>query len=193
LEHATVATTLPTPIEFRLPEGWRPAPPDEVDAPGVAFVALHPHPDAGFTANITIDGELDTADAPLTELADASITTLRDSGADVTLADRSGVGAGDAPGLTQTLTLRAMVNGDPRELGHRAVVRLVLTATAAQFRAVLPDFQWFVWTVRPDTGAGGAGGAGGTQGAGGVGGATGAEGAGGAGDTEGAGGTGEAH
>jgi hypothetical protein len=208
LEHATVATTLPTPIEFRLPEGWRPAPPDEVDAPGVAFVALHPHPDAGFTANITIDGELDTADAPLTELADASITTLRDSGADVTLADRSGVGAGDAPGLTQTLTLRAMVNGEPRELvqsqvylsmvdapepGHRAVVRLVLTATAAQFRAVLPDFQWFVWTVRPDTGAGGAGGAGGTQGAGGVGGATGAEGAGGAGDTEGAGGTGEAH
>jgi len=28
----------------------------------------------------------------------------------------------------------------------------VLTASAAQFQAVLPDFQWFVWTVRPDTG-----------------------------------------
>jgi len=175
-----VATTLPTPIEFRLPEGWRPAPPDEVGAPGVAFVALHPHPDDGFTANITIDAELDTAEldtaeldtaelagTPLTELADASIRTLRDSGADVTLADRSEVGAGDAPGLTQTLTLRAMVNGAPRELvqsqvylsmldatepGRRAVVRLVLTASAGQFQAVLPDFQWFVWTVRPDTG-----------------------------------------
>ncbi|MCX5129755.1 hypothetical protein OOK25_39665, partial [Streptomyces sp. NBC_00347] len=50
-------TTLPVPIEFRLPEGWQPAPPDEVGAPGVAFVALHPQPDSGFTANITIDGE----------------------------------------------------------------------------------------------------------------------------------------
>ena len=173
-----MATTLPTPIEFRLPEGWRPAPPDEVGAPGVAFVALHPHPDHGFTANITIDGELDSADAdaPLAELADASIRTLRDSGADVTLADRSDVGAGDAPGLTQTLTLRATVNGEPRELvqaqvylamldtgpdtrsdtavpGRRAVVRLVLTASARQFQAVLPDFQWFVWTVRPDEGS----------------------------------------
>jgi hypothetical protein len=172
LEHATVATTLPTPIEFRLPEGWRPAPPDEVGVPGVAFVALHPHPDAGFTANITIDGEVDTASlASLASLADASIDTLREGGADVTLADRSEVGAGDAPGLTQTLTLRAEVNGEPRELvqsqvylsmldaaapEHRAVVRLVLTASAAQFQAVLPDFQWFVWTVRPDTGAPGS-------------------------------------
>ena len=163
-----MATTLPTPIEFRLPEGWRPAPPDEVGAPGVAFVALHPHPDAGFTANITIDGELDTTSlASLAALADASIDTLRHGGADVTLADRSEVGGGDAPGLTQTLTLRAEVNGEPRELvqsqvylslldaaapGRRAVVRLVLTASAAQFQAVLPDFQWFVWTVRPDTG-----------------------------------------
>jgi hypothetical protein len=176
LEHVTVATTLPTPIEFRLPEGWRPAPPDEVGAPGVAFVGLHPHPDAGFTANITIDGELDTADASLASLADASIGTLRDGGADVTLADRSEVGAGDAPGLTQTLTLRALVNGEPRELvqsqvylsmldvavpSRRAVVRLVLTASAAQFQAVLPDFQWFVWTVRPDTNAGAGSGAGG--------------------------------
>jgi hypothetical protein len=185
LEHVTVATTLPTPIEFRLPEGWRPAPPDEVGAPSVAFVALHPHPDHGFTANITIDGELDTAgtDVPLTELADASIRTLRVGGADVTLADRSDVGAGDAPGLTQTLTLRATVNGEPRELvqaqvylamldtgpgaapdtdpdtaapGRRAVVRLVLTASAGQFQAVLPDFQWFVWTVRPDQSSSGA-------------------------------------
>lgn len=162
-----MATTLPTPIEFRLPEGWRPAPPDEVGAPGVAFVALHPHPDAGFTANITIDGELDTAPlASLASLADASIDTLRQGGTDVTLADRSDVGAGDAPGLTQTLTLRAEVNGHPRELvqsqvylsmldatapDRRAVVRLVLTASAAQFQAVLPDFQGFVWTVRPDT------------------------------------------
>jgi hypothetical protein len=34
----------------------------------------------------------------------------------------------------------------------RAVVRLALTATAAQHDAVLADFQEFLRTVRPDTG-----------------------------------------
>jgi hypothetical protein len=167
LEQLTVATTLPAPIEFRLPEGWRPAPPDDVGAPGAAFVGLHPDPDNGFTANITVDGEGYTEAASLPELADASIRTLRETGADVSLADRSEVGSGDAPGLTQTLSVRAAVNGAPRDLvqsqvylsmvdtedrGRGVVIRLVLTASAEQFAAVLPDFQYFVWTVRPDTG-----------------------------------------
>jgi hypothetical protein len=167
LEQLTVATTLPAPIEFRLPEGWRPAPPDEVGAPGAAFVGLHPDPDNGFTANITVDGEGYTEAAVLPELADASIRTLRETGAEVSLADRSEVGSGDAPGLTQTLSVRAVVNGAPRDLvqsqvylsmvdtedrGRGVVIRLVLTASAEQYAAVLPDFQYFVWTVRPDTG-----------------------------------------
>lgn len=161
-----MATTLPAPIEFRLPEGWRPAPPDEVGAPGAAFVALHPDPDNGFTANITVDGEGYTEAASLPELADASIRTLRETGAEVSLADRSEVGSADAPGLTQTLSVRAAVNGAPRDLvqsqvylsmvdtedrGRGVVIRLVLTASAEQYAAVLPDFQYFVWTVRPDT------------------------------------------
>jgi hypothetical protein len=167
LEQLTVATTLPAPIEFRLPEGWRPAPPDEVGAPGAAFVGLHPDPDNGFTANITVDGEGYTEAASLPELADASIRTLRETGAEVSLADRSEVGSADAPGLTQTLSVRAAVNGAPRDLvqsqvylsmvdtedhSRGVVIRLVLTASAEQFAAVLPDFQYFVWTVRPDTG-----------------------------------------
>jgi hypothetical protein len=167
LEQLTVATTLPAPIEFRLPEGWRPAPPDEVGAPGAAFVGLHPDPDNGFTANITVDGEGYTEAASLPELADASIRTLQETGAEVSLADRSEVGSADAPGLTQTLSVRAAVNGAPRDLvqsqvylsmvdtedhSRGVVIRLVLTASAEQFAAVLPDFQYFVWTVRPDTG-----------------------------------------
>jgi hypothetical protein len=170
LETFTVATTLPAPIEFRLPEGWRPAPPDDVGAPGAAFVGLHPDPDNGFTANITVageghTGEGDTGAVSLPELADASIRTLRDTGAEVSLADRSEVGSADSPGLTQTLTVRAEVNGTPRDLvqsqvylsmvdtddhSRSVVIRLVLTASAEQFEAVLPDFQYFVWTVRPD-------------------------------------------
>jgi hypothetical protein len=166
LEQLTVATTLPAPIEFRLPEGWRPAPPDDVGAPGAAFVGLHPNPDNGFTANITIDGEGCAEPASLPELADASIRTLRETGAEVALADRSEVGSADAPGLTQTLSVRATVDGAPRDLvqsqvylsmvdtgdhSRGVVIRLVLTASAEQYAAVLPDFQYFVWTVRPDT------------------------------------------
>ncbi|MFC7637679.1 hypothetical protein ACFQWA_17150 [Streptomyces thermogriseus] len=36
---------------------------------------------------------------------------------------------------------------------RRAVTRLVLTATASQYPAVLDDFRDFVRTVRPDTDA----------------------------------------
>jgi hypothetical protein len=165
-----VATTLPTPIEFRLPEGWRAAPPDEVGAPGAAFVALHGGPaDGGFTANITVDGDSATESGPdvttLTELADASVETLRGTGAEVTPADRTTIGTDDAPGLTQTLRVRAggrdlvqaqvyLEMRDVERPERRAVIRLVLTATATQFPAVLPDFQSFVWTVRPDPGDG---------------------------------------
>jgi hypothetical protein len=39
---------------------------------------------------------------------------------------------------------------DPRK---RAVIRLVLTATASQHSYVLGDFQDFVRTAHPDTGA----------------------------------------
>jgi hypothetical protein len=163
-----MATTLPTPIEFRLPDDWRPAPPDDVGAAGAAFVALIPNPDGGFTANVTIDGEYRPDSTPLIGMAEASVQTLRDAagGPDsVTVLDRTEVGSVEAPALTQTLRVSAPVNGTERELVQaqvylsllddheptkRAVIRLVLTATVAQHRAVLPDFQWFVSTVRPD-------------------------------------------
>jgi hypothetical protein len=84
------------------------------------------------------------------------------------LARRCEIGSADAPGFTQTLALSAVAGGLPRDLvqsqvylsmldvadpGKRAVIRLVLTSTAFQHPAVLHDFQDFVRTVRPDTGA----------------------------------------
>ncbi|MFI5617659.1 hypothetical protein [Streptomyces sp. NPDC051567] len=86
-------TTLPLPIEFRLPEGWFPAPPDEVGAPGVAFVALHPRPDAGFTANITIAGEYRPDGATLENIADASVERLREATGSVVVAHRREIGS----------------------------------------------------------------------------------------------------
>ncbi|MFI5825839.1 hypothetical protein ACIA6C_01040 [Streptomyces sp. NPDC051578] len=160
-------TTLPVPIEFSLPEGWQAAPPDEVGAPEVAFIALHPQPDEGFTANITIDGGFLRDETTLEELADSSVQQVLGAAESVTVAARRGIGSADSPGLTQRLHLTAVVSGVRRDLVQsqvymvltdvtdphkRALVRLILTATAAQHDDVLPDFQAFLRTVRPDPG-----------------------------------------
>jgi len=161
-----MATTLPVPIEFELPDGWRPAPPDEVGAPGAAFIALHPQPDDGFTANITIDGEYRPDSVALPEMADGSVARLRETGASVTLTDRREMGSPEAPGLLQKLAVSTTAGGTLRDVvqtqvylslldikdpHNRVVIRLVLTSTAAQHPLVLGDFEDFVRTVRPRT------------------------------------------
>ncbi|MEU7061536.1 hypothetical protein [Streptomyces sp. NPDC046197] len=160
-------TTLPMPIEFRLPQGWLPARPEEFDPAGVAFAAVHPQPDAGFAANITIDGEVPPDGATPADLADESVQRLREVAESVVVAHRREVGSADAPALTQRLTFFTVDGGVRRDLVQsqvylslsdvedphkRAVIRLALTATAAQHDSVLGEFQAFVRTVRPDTG-----------------------------------------
>lgn len=159
-------TTLPVPIEFRLPEGWLPARPEGFD-PGVAFAAVHPRPDAGFTANITIDGGFPKDGVTLAEIADASVEQLRGFAESVEVVHRREVGSEDAPALTQRLSFSAVADGVRRELVQsqvylslvdtgdphkRAMIRLALTATAAQHDEVLEQFQEFVRSVRPDKG-----------------------------------------
>ncbi|MEE1834192.1 hypothetical protein [Streptomyces sp. SP17KL33] len=161
-------TTLPMPIEFELPEGWRAAPPDEVSAPGAAFVALHPQPDAGFTANITIDGAYRPDAATLFDIAHESVERLSQAAVSVVVASRREIGSADAPGFTQTLAVSAVVGGVPRDLvqsqvylsmldvtdpHERVVIRMILTSTASQHPAVLHDFQDFVRTVTPASNA----------------------------------------
>ncbi|UWE12665.1 hypothetical protein [Actinacidiphila bryophytorum] len=163
-----MSTTLPVPIEFRLPDGWRPAPPDEVGAPDVAFVALYPKPDGHFTANITIDGDYRPDDSPLADIADESVERMRSIADSVVLTGRQEVGSEDAPALTQQLSFTAVLRGertallqtqvylsmlDENDPHQRAVIRLALTATAGQHDDVLGDFQEFVRSVGPDTGA----------------------------------------
>ncbi|NUK05299.1 hypothetical protein [Streptomyces lunaelactis] len=162
-------TSLPVPIEFRLPPEWLPASPEGFDASDVSFAAVHPRPDAGFTANITIDGEFRPDAATLAELADESVERLREVAGEVVVANRHEVGSADDPALTQQLTFSVVVGGTRRDLvqsqvylsmsdiedpHRRAVIRLSLTATAAQHDSVRGDFQDFVRTVRPDTRAG---------------------------------------
>lgn len=166
-----MATTIPVPVEFELPDGWTPAPPDEVGAPGAAFVALRPPAENGFTANITISGDYPAAEATLEVIADESVQRLEQSSEQVTVTNRTEVGTAEAPGLTQLVRMRPIVEGSALDLvqsqvyislldvdnpQQRFVLQLVLTATPGQLDGVIDDFQQFVSTVRPknaDTGS----------------------------------------
>lgn len=159
-----MATQLPVRIEFSLPEGWTAAPPDEVGAPGVAFVALHPRSIAGFTANITIAGQVRDPELTMTALADESVRRLEANTGPVHVRMREEVGTDIAPGITQTLDILATVDGqalslvqtqvlvsmrDVHDPDRRVVLELVLTCTPEQLDDVLGDFRRFVRGVRP--------------------------------------------
>ncbi|WP_259299944.1 hypothetical protein [Streptomyces aurantiacus] len=155
---------MPVPLELRLPEGWHAASPERMGVPDAAFVALHAHPDDGFTANVTVDSAYRPDAAPLAEIGDESVADLAGVAETLDVTSRREIGSAAAPGLTQTLALTTAVNGVRRELtqsqvylslldvhdpGRRVVVRLILTATAAQHDDVLEDFRDIVATVRP--------------------------------------------
>jgi hypothetical protein len=161
-----MATTLPVPIEFELPQGWVAAPPDEVGAPDAAFVALRPEEwPTGFTANITIGGSLRTDAATLADIADESVESLAANTMTATLDGRNEFGDEQTPGLSQLVRMRERINGVERALAQcqvylsmsdvddadkRVILRLALTATEEQLAGVIGDFQSFVATIRPE-------------------------------------------
>lgn len=158
-----MVTTLPVPIEFELPPGWTPAPPDEAGAPGVAFVAVRALAErTGFTPNITLSGEFRTDPASLTDIADESIARLGRTSERASLARRTEVGTAGNPGLTQLVNISDRAGGeliqcqvyldmhDTRDASRRAVLQLALTASAGQLDDVLGDFQRFVASVRAE-------------------------------------------
>jgi hypothetical protein len=160
-----MVTELPVRIDFSLPDGWQAAPPDEVGAPGVAFVALHPASVEkganGFTANLTISGEIRDPALPMTTIADESMHRVEGIAESVRVRDRAEFGHGDAPGMTQVLDIEMgqgkrlvqhqvyLPMDDVHDRSKRTVVELVLTCTREQLDDVVSDFQQFVGTVRP--------------------------------------------
>lgn len=160
-----MAATIPVPIEFSLPEGWRSVSPDQAGAPEAAFVALRPPASQGFTANITMSGELYTDQVSLTQLADEAVDRLRAGAREVQLGRRSEVGSAANPGLTQAVRLSVLLNGAPadivqfqvfltmrdtRDPRRLAVLHVVLSALPDQFAGVIEDFQKFIATIRPE-------------------------------------------
>lgn len=159
-----MATTIPVPIEFSLPDGWLSAPPDEVGAPQAAFVALHPGSAAGFTANVTISGEVRADDSTPAQVAEQAAARLERAVGAVEIGRRNELDSA----CTQVVRLTAPVNGRPVELvqlqvflampdvrdeRRRAVLEIVLSATPEQFELLVGDFQAFLETIRPDGGA----------------------------------------
>jgi hypothetical protein len=156
-----MATELPVRIEFSLPQGWQATPPDEAGAPGVAFVALHPDSRNGFTANLTIAGDIRDPGLTMVAIADESVQRLERYARSVHVRDRAAVGSVDSPGITQVLDIEMDQSQrlvqcqvyvsmyDVVDPGRRAVIELVLTCTPEQLDDVLADFQQFVGTVRP--------------------------------------------
>jgi len=114
----------------------------------VAFIALHPLPErTDFTPNITISGELRHDLATLDDIADGSIRRLGETSERATLARRTEVGTAKAPGLTQLVNIRHLMDGVERDLiqcqvylsmhdaedsRRRAVVQVAVTAAASQ-------------------------------------------------------------
>ncbi|MBK1785424.1 hypothetical protein JHE00_13900 [Prauserella sp. ASG 168] len=161
-----MATQLPVQIEFSLPAGWQAAQPDEVGAPGVAFVALHGAPSGGFTSNITIAGQVRDDETPLDTIAAESAERLGQETDVVQVRNRKPVGSERAPGLTQVLDIGTTVRDRRLQLvqcqvyldlhadedpAQRAVLEIVLTCESDRLGAVLGDFQQFVGTVRPES------------------------------------------
>ncbi|MET0236676.1 MAG: hypothetical protein ABW224_18650 [Kibdelosporangium sp.] len=159
-----MATTIPVPIMFSLPDGWISAPPDEVGSPSAAFVALRPPARNGFTPNITISGEI-RGDLPLSRIADEAVANLRRQVGAVKLGRRSEVGSPDNPGLTQAVRMRLTLDGRPQDVAQlqvflsmqdvsdsrrQAVLHIVLSATPDRFEQVIGEFQQFVSTIRPE-------------------------------------------
>ncbi|MFD3328364.1 hypothetical protein [Streptomyces sp. NPDC058701] len=114
-------TSLPVPIDFRLPDRWLQARSEGRD-PGVAFAAVHPEPDAGCAADITVEGGFPQGTRTLAELASESAERLGEAAGPVTVAERREFGSADAP------------------------------ATAARHDAVPCDFREVLRSVRAYTG-----------------------------------------
>ena len=159
-----MATTIPVPIMFALPDGWRSVPPDEVGSPGAAFVALRPPASNGFTPNITISGEI-RGDLPLSRIADEAVANLHRQFSAVKVGRRSEVGSPDNPGITQAVRMRLVLDGRPQDVAQlqvflsmqdvhdprrQAVLHIVLSATPDRFETVIGEFQQFISTIRPE-------------------------------------------
>ncbi|MGH8793130.1 MAG: hypothetical protein ACRDXX_10845 [Stackebrandtia sp.] len=160
-----MASTLPIPIEFRLPEGWLPGPPDDLGMPDAAFVALHPASrDEDFAAYITVSGHLRHDDVAIRDIADDVFAPMRQFAEVAEISKEIETGTERAPGVTRLAEMTVRMNDHRRDLMQcqvfltfpdvddarkRVIMQLMLTATPEQMRQLGGDFEQFVESIEP--------------------------------------------
>ena len=159
-------SVLPVPVTFELPgDAWRPVAPSSIGVVNAAFAAVREvDDDSDFTPVLTISGGVREDSLSLEEIADESLAVLASQGEDVELVQRQVHGDAEAPGLTQVLGCRAVVDGraydvrqgqaigvyvDVDDPSLRAVQLYTVTCTYAQFRVVAGEFHTFMESLRP--------------------------------------------
>lgn len=156
----------PVPLTFELPNPqWRPADPEALGVENAAFLAVRSETDEDYTPTLSISGDLRPDNASVLDIAEESLALLRTQGSDVELLHRREVGDADAPGVAQVMGLSIEVDGrafdlrqaqvvssmyDVHDPTQRAVLLFTLTCTTGQFDALLPEFQEFVRSIRPE-------------------------------------------
>ncbi len=158
-----MTSTVPVPIEFDLPEGWRSAERKGADESSAAYVALRTGVPGTFTPNITVTAELTDEDRSVLKIADESVERLRRTAVNVHMTERRTVASDKAPGVLQTVSMVLPIQGTPVALvqvqailvlkdeadeRRRATYLFALTAPEKDVELLLPDFQSFVGSVR---------------------------------------------
>lgn len=159
----------PVPLTFELPgPQWQPADPEALGVSNAAFLAVRSETTDEYTPTLSISGDLRPDNASVVDIADESVALLREQGSDVRLLHRREVGEAEAPGVAQVMGLSIEVDGrtfdlrqaqvvssmyDVEDPTRRAVLLFTLTCTVDQFDALVPEFQEFVRSIRPQKAA----------------------------------------
>lgn len=160
-------TTLPVPVTFTLPnEHWQAVEPESLGVRNAAFLAVRrEHAGDGYAPTITISGDVRPDAATLDQIADEAVAVLAEQARDVELVTRRDYGSEQAPGVLQVVggtlvtddqvfDLRQaqvlMEMKDVEDPTRRAVVKIVLSTTFAQFETYLPELQELMRSFRPE-------------------------------------------
>mgnify|MGYP000894245959 CR=1 FL=1 len=156
----------PVPIRFDLPAPqWRAVARDFGGIRNALFEALRDDTEGGYTPVLSFSGGWRTDDATMEQIADECVMRLREETGDARLLDRRAAGTAQSPGYSQIIRSVAQIDGteyvlarlqavlglvDPAQPKRRAVLVVSCTSTGEQAKALAPEFEALVKSLRVD-------------------------------------------